>query len=128
MHTNKSLVLLQSINNIESLEPRLNLLLRIAQRPRAPLRPTPHPINLRFREPSRLSRRIISHARQLLDPLIIDPLTPSPVRSPVNGHDRRTPQAQIMLQSHLGPVDESVIRPSPKLPHQLRALRYTRRA
>ncbi len=109
-------------------KPRRDLLLRLPQRPIIPSTSTPHPINLLFGKAPSLNSRIIPQPRPLFHSLIVHNLIRFPIRPLIHRHNRRSPKAEIVLQRYLRPLNESVVRPSPQLPYQLRTLRDTARA
>ena len=109
-------------------KPRLDLLLRILQRPLAPRRPTPHLIHLRPREPLRLHRGIVPDPRPARHVAIRHGLVRPPVRPLVDRHDRGAPEAEVVLQRRRRVPDEPVVGPAAQLPDELRALREAGRA
>jgi len=104
------------------LQPRLQLLLRIAQSILAPSRAAPHLIDICQRRSLGLDRRVIIESRRSHDLLVRHLAVALPVRSLINiDHDRAT-QAQIVLQSHIAVRDKPIVRPSAQLPAEFGAL------
>ena len=98
-------------------EPRFDLLLRILQRPLAPRRATPHPIDLRPREPFRFDGGIIPGPGRTgdfrIDLLLSSLITRervvvivgrrsvgAAVGAPVDGHDAGAAEAEVVLQGY----------------------------
>lgn len=84
---------------------RLDLLLRILQRPFAPRFLTPHFIHLRLREPLGLNRGVVPNPRLAFDISILHDLIRLPVRPLVNRHYRGASKTEIVLQRDLGVLD-----------------------
>ncbi len=104
-------------------KPRLNLLLRILQRPFTPRFPTPHLIHLRLREPFRLNGGIVPDPCLALHISVLHGLIRPSIRPLVNRHHGGASEAEIVLQRDLCVPDEPVVGPAAQLPDELGALR-----
>ena len=113
-------------------KPRLDLLLRILQRLLTPRLATPHPIDLRPREPLRLHGGVIPSpgppAHLFIDIFANGVRIGPAIRAPVDGHDGGAAETEIVLQGDFGVGDEAVRGPAAKLPDEFGTLRYSDRA
>jgi hypothetical protein len=105
------------------LKPRLNLLLRVLQRPLAPRLLGPHGIDLRLGEALRLRRRVISEPRLLRDIGVRQIRGGTAVGALVHGAHNGAAETEVVLQRDFGVLDGAVVGPAAQVPDELGALR-----